>query len=75
MILINIYRTCESRSSIPSDSLIEKTKISCEKAARPRAAKHYSKTKGSKLTRAAVIAIPAALMLLVGVLLGAFFIC
>ena len=56
----------------PSDSLIEKTKISCEKAARPRAAKHYSKTKGSKLTRAAVIAIPAALMLLVGVLLGAF---
>lgn len=55
----------------PSDSLIEKTKASCEKHLNPNTARRYKKSKNNGISKAALIAIPAAAMLLVGLILGA----
>lgn len=55
----------------PSDSLIEKTKASCEKHLNPNTTKRYNKNKNNGISKAALIAIPAAAMLLIGVILGA----
>ena len=56
----------------PSDALVEDTKKRCAGLRKPNKGKHYSKAKKSRFTKAAIIAIPAAAMLIIGVFLGAF---
>ncbi len=57
----------------PSDSLIQKTVKECEKTMKPQKVHRRVATESRKrFNRGALIAIPAAVMLLVGVLVGAF---
>ncbi|MBT3318761.1 MAG: fibronectin type III domain-containing protein [Clostridia bacterium] len=57
----------------PSESLVQKTKKECEKNMKPqKAQRRYHKQTSRKFGKGALIAIPAAAMLLVGVFLGAF---
>lgn len=55
----------------PSDSLVEKTKTSCEKYLNLNKEKKYYRSKNNGISKAALITIPAAAMLLIGVVLGA----
>ena len=57
----------------PSDSLVQKTKKECERNMKPAKVHHkHSKETKKWFSKGALIAIPAAIMLLVGVFLGAF---
>ena len=56
----------------PSDSLVKKTMETCEKLRKPRESMHSTKKSSMKFSKAAIIAVPAAAMLLIGILLGAF---